>query len=38
LVCDLAQIALWCLAVFVGNIHPLIWVVDITVLRLRVWW
>jgi hypothetical protein len=30
-------LALWCPAVFLGNIRLLNWVVDITILRLRVW-
>ena len=28
---------LWCPAVFIGNIHPIFWVVDITVFDLLVW-
>ena len=30
-------LALWCPAVFLGSIHPIIWVVGITVFGLRVW-
>jgi hypothetical protein len=31
-------LALWCLAVFLGSIHPIIWVMGITVFGLRIWW